>query len=103
MVKLNEVAAQVFLLIEAAADQLNDHHRSLVGRFPNVPGLDEEPSSAFIEVAMLNTGSTSADSPPGCEYKAAPLWLWPGELELIRCPLQCPYCSNPLSSPIAQG
>ena len=36
---------------------------------------------------MLNTGSTSAEQGP-------PLWLL-AELT-YRCPLQCPYCSNPL-------
>ena len=42
---------------------------------------------------MLNTGSTSADSPLVAN-QGPPLWLL-AELT-YRCPLQCPYCSNPL-------
>src|SRR5690554_3257597 len=42
---------------------------------------------------MSNTGSVSADSQVRSE-QGPPLWLL-AELT-YRCPLQCPYCSNPL-------
>lgn len=42
---------------------------------------------------MNNTGSVFADSQPRPE-QGPPLWLL-AELT-YRCPLQCPYCSNPL-------
>tara|TARA_R110000796_G_scaffold252568_2_gene387911 strand:+ start:593 stop:769 length:177 start_codon:yes stop_codon:yes gene_type:complete len=49
MVKLNESAAQVLLLIDGERS-IDDIIDSLAGRFPNVPGLDED-ILAFIEVA----------------------------------------------------
>ena len=42
---------------------------------------------------MPNTGSSSPELPPTPEV-GLPLWLL-AELT-YRCPLQCPYCSNPL-------
>ena len=42
---------------------------------------------------MLSTGSNLPDLPPKPEI-GLPLWLL-AELT-YRCPLQCPYCSNPL-------
>ncbi|HBK51745.1 MAG TPA: pyrroloquinoline quinone biosynthesis protein PqqE, partial [Pseudomonas sp.] len=41
---------------------------------------------------MPNTGSSSPELPPTPEV-GLPLWLL-AELT-YRCPLQCPYCSNP--------
>ncbi|GGD01289.1 pyrroloquinoline quinone biosynthesis peptide chaperone PqqD [Halopseudomonas salina] len=49
MVKLNESAAQVLLLIDGER-QIKGIIDSLSDRFPNVPGLDED-ILAFIEVA----------------------------------------------------
>ncbi|MGE8384655.1 MAG: radical SAM protein, partial [Pseudomonas putida] len=48
---------------------------------------------------MPNTGSSSPELPPTPEV-GLPLWLL-AELT-YRCPLQCPYCSNPLDF-AAQG
>lgn len=42
---------------------------------------------------MRSTGSPLTDLPPKPEV-GLPLWLL-AELT-YRCPLQCPYCSNPL-------
>src|SRR5690606_41800258 len=42
---------------------------------------------------MSNTGSVSAEQPTRPD-QGPPLWLL-AELT-YRCPLQCPYCSNPL-------
>jgi pyrroloquinoline quinone biosynthesis protein D len=49
MVKLNESAAEVLLLIDGK-DSIADIIDTLANRFPNVPGLDED-ILAFIEVA----------------------------------------------------
>lgn len=48
---------------------------------------------------MPNTGSSSPELPP-TPAVGLPLWLL-AELT-YRCPLQCPYCSNPLDF-AAQG
>ncbi len=90
MAKLNETAAAILGLVDGRRDvaaiiaMLNE-------RFPEAGGVDDDVIE-FLQIACQQKWITCRE--PSKPTVNPPLWLL-AELT-YRCPLQCPYCSNPL-------
>ena len=91
MIKLNESAGLIGALIDGERDVAAIIAELEVSS--RMSRKSPKTSSSSWRWPVPNTGSSSPEMPAKPEV-GLPLWLL-AELT-YRCPLQCPYCSNPL-------